>query len=203
MGSGVDFKIDGTFPHFGTDNNKIDRLSGEIMKLINKTINYHDLYRNAKVKFGLETIGLNITCGENTGATPDGRFSKSSYSLGANPVSNIGSINLLSSLKSTMKIPKELCMNGLPTTINIDENVLGSEKEERIELLINILDGFFNQNGKHIEINIVNKDNLNNYANNKKIDNLVIRNGGFALFYDELNEKSKDEFLSRNFYEVL
>lgn len=203
-GIAIDFTADSKFPRFGINDDQADKLAIDIIKLINKEVREHHLYRNAKAKVGIESLGLNLVYGINTGATPDGRFKGVPYNIGINPVSNVDCNGILSSLKSVMKIPSSLCLNGMITTINISANALGEKKSERAENIIGLLDGYFMQNGSQIEINILDKKLLlAAQKDEEKYSHLVLRNGGYIVRYNDLTEKQQDDIVDRTFHGAL
>lgn len=203
-GISTDFTTDSKFPRFGKNEDEADKLAIDIIKLFNKFVQEHHFYRNAKPKIGIESSGLNIIYGINTGATPDGRFKGVAYAPGVNPTSNVDNKGVLSSLKSIMKIPSKLCLNGLVSVFNINSNALGTKKSERAENLIGLLDGFFGQNGSHIEINIIDKNVILEASSNKNIYNtLVLRNGGYTVRYHDLTEVQQEDLVERTFHKGL
>lgn len=203
-GISTDFIVENKFPRFGNNSDEADRLALDIVKLFNKLVLEHHFYRNAKPKIGIESMGLNIVYGNNTGATPDGRFKGVAYAPGVNPISNVDCNGVLASLKSIMKIPSILCKNGIITTLNVNHNALGSKKSERAENIIGLLDGYFSQNGSHLEMNIIDRNILLEAANNEKqYDYLVIRNSGCAFRFIDLTETQQDDLADRTFHKVL
>lgn len=199
-----DFAIEGTFPHFGNNDDKVDRIAFDIVKLFNKIVREHHMYRNAKIKVGIESLGLNVKYGLYTGATPDGRMKELAFPIGACPTTNSDKSSLLSSIKSTMKIPSKLCTNGIIKTINVKSEALGSKKSERAENIINLLDGFFKQGGSHLEFNIIDQQILlDAKTKSKEYSYLVLRNGGISIRYNDLSVILKDNLLDRTFHEVL
>lgn len=200
----TDFNIDGSFPKFGNNQDEADRIASDIIKLFNKELRNHHMYRNAKIKVGVETVGLNMVYGNNTGLTPNGRFKGVPYAIGACPVGNADTKGLLSSLKSVMKLPKELCTNGIITTVNISGNALGSKKSERAENIIGLLDSYFNQNGSQLEINIIDKSTITSaIKDDRNYTNLVLHNGGFAVRFKDIDNNLSNDLAERTFHEVL
>jgi formate C-acetyltransferase len=194
-----DFILESNYPRFGNNNNDVDKLAIDITKLINKMISGRSYYRNAKPKIGINSYGMNIVFGKNTGSTPDGRFKGSSYSIGINPISNIGADNLISALNSILKVPSNLCANGITTTLNIIPSALSSNNS--LEKIMKLLDEFFNKNGSHLEINIIDQNRLlEAYNNSNKYQSLVLRNSGCLILYNNLTFEQKDDLMDRTFY---
>lgn len=198
----IDFTVSGSYPRYGNNEEKADKLAGDIIKLFNKEVREHQLYRNAKPKVGIESLGMDVLFGLKTGATPDGRFKSTILSVAANPTSNVDRNGLLASLKSTMKLPSNLCLNGIVTTMNILPNAVGTSKEERVENLIGLLDGYFNQNGNHLEINILERNTLLD-ASKISDSSLVLRNGGYSIRYSELTKNQQDALVDRTFHGIV
>lgn len=197
-----DFIVEGKFPRFGNNEEQADKLAVDIIRLFNKEINEHHMYRNAKVKVGLESASMNVTYGINTGATPDGRFKGIPFSIGANPVSNVDQNGLLNSLKSVMKIPNVLCSNGIITSINANLNAFGNNQNDRINNIIGLLDGYFNQNGSHIEINIIERNVLMDSLKEGRL-NKIIRNGGYVVRYADLNSVQQEALVDKTYHSKL
>ncbi len=202
QGISNDFIVEGKFPRFGNNEEKADKLAVDIIRLFNKEINEHHLYRNAKAKVGIESASMNVTYGINTGATPDGRFKGIPFSIGANPVSNVDQNGLLNSLKSIIKIPNVLCSNGIITSVNVTSNALGTNQSERTDNIVGLLDGYFNQNGSHLEINIIERniliDSLKEGNTNK-----IIRNGGYVVRYADLNSIQQEALVDKTYHSKL
>lgn len=194
-----DFSVDKNFPRFGNNLDEVDSIAVDIVKLFNQLVREHHFYRNAKAKIEIASYGLNVVYGKNTGATPDGRFSKVVYSQGVSPTSQVSEKGLISSLKSVIKIPISLCSGGIVNTLNINYSAFGSKKGERIDNIASFLDDFFSQNTSHLEINIIDK----NIILDNKFDNLILRNNGYLVLYDELNEDQQESIVDSTFYKEM
>lgn len=203
-GLSKDFTIEGKFPRFGNNQDEVDKLALDIIRLYSKFIREINYYRNAKPKIGVDSNGLNLVYGKNTGATPDGRFSNVPFSIGINPTSNVDCNGALNSLKSVLKIPGEICSNGIITTLNINSSAFGTKKSECIENIVKLLDEFFGKKGSQIEFNIMDKNVLlDAYSNNNKFSNLVIRNCGYSIKYSDLTDEQQDDLIDRTYHKVL
>ncbi len=200
----TEYVLEGSYPKYGNNNDEADKLTIDIIKLYSKLLQQHHFYRNAKIKIGTCTYFSNVLYGNNTGATPDGRFKGIPFSVAINPVNNIDENSALKTLKSILKIPNELCNGGIIETINIDYNAIGSKRSERAENLIGLLDSYFAQGGNHLEFNIIDKSILIETSNNsKKYDRLILRNSGMAINFIDLNEKQQNDIIDRAFYRGL
>ena len=203
-GISSDFASQDKFPRFGNNIDEVDKIASDIVKLYYKLVSEKNYYRNAKVKIGIDSNGMNIVYGKNTGATPDGRFSSVVLSTGANPTSNVDNNGILSALKSIIKIPKELCLNVIVTTLNVTPGALGTKKSERSENIISLLDGFFENKGTHLEMNIIEKNEmLEAYNNGNKYSDFVIRNSGCAVRYSNLSSDQQDSLVDRTYHKVI
>ena len=203
-GIATDFNVDTKFPCFGTDKEEVDKLATDIIKLFNKIVSERSYYRNAKPKVGINTYGMNIIFGKKTGTTPDGRFIGIPYSTGVNPVSNVDSNGFIASLNSILKIPSNLCTNGIITTLNLNHGVLGSKNSDSSEKAIKIIDSFFEEKGRHLEINIIDKNDLLNASSNpKEYENIVLRNSGCLILYRNLSQEQRENLIDRTFHKSL
>lgn len=203
-GISTDFTSNSKFPRFGINDNNVDSIAVEIVKLFNKIINEHKYYRNAKPKIGINSFGTDIVFGKNTGATPDGRFSTAFFSNGVNPTSKVDSVGVLDSLNSVLKIPSEYCLNGIVNTLNINKELFGSKNSESSDNLIKFIDKFFAENGSQIEINIIDKNTLHEALSKDELArDIFIRNSGYIIRFSELNEEQKNNILDSTYHKGL
>ena len=203
-GLSKDFVVQDKFPRYGNNIDEVDKLASDIIKLYYKFINEHNYYRNAKPKVGVSSGGLNLIYGKNTGATPDGRFSNAAYSLGVNPTSNVDCNGVLNSLKSVLKIQKEVCSAGVIITLNVNSSAFGNKNSECSENIVKLLDEFFNNNGNQIEFNIIDKSVLlDAYNKNDKFNNLIVRNCGYSIRYSDLTDEQQDNLIDMTYHKVL
>ena len=202
-GISTEFVPDNKFYRFGNDKDEVDNLTIDIVKLINKIINEHRFYRNAKVKIGINSLGLNVVFGNCTGATPDGRFKNTPFAPGANPDSHVDSTGLLNSLKSVMKLPYDLCNGGIVTTLNVNHSALGTKKSERVESIVTLFDEYFNNNGTYIEMNLIDKAVLLEAANrDRRKGSVILRNSGCLVDYSKLSNEFQEDLMNRTFHKV-
>lgn len=204
-GIAVDFEITGEFPKYGNDDDKVDNLGKELLEEFYADLCEHKLYRGAKHTLSVLTITSNVMYGKKTGSTPDGRKKGVAFAPGANPMHGRDKSGALASLNSVAKMPyTNCCEDGISNTFSIVPSALGHTKEEQIENLVNVLDGYFEKGAHHLNVNVLNRETLIDAMNNPgKYPTLTIRVSGYAVLFDKLSRAHQEEVISRTFHERL
>ena len=204
-GIAVDFEITGEFPKYGNDDDKVDNLGKELLEEFYADLCEHKLYRGARHTLSVLTITSNVMYGKKTGSTPDGRKKGVAFAPGANPMHGRDKSGALASLNSVAKMPyTNCCEDGISNTFSIVPSALGHTKEEQIENLVNVLDGYFEKGAHHLNVNVLNRETLIDAMNNPgKYPTLTIIVSGYAVLFDKLSRAHQEEVISRTFHERL
>lgn len=203
-GLAKDFEIEGEFPKYGNDDDRADEIGVWLLKTFMDKLKKHHTYRDSEPTTSILTITSNVVYGKATGAMPDGRKAGEPLSPGANPSYGAEQNGLLASLNSLTKLPYEWALDGISNTQTINPGALGNNEDERIDNLVNVMDGYFDQGAHHLNVNVFGKEKLIDameHPEKEEYANFTIRVSGYAVKFIDLTREQQLDVISRTCHE--
>ena len=203
-GLATDFEIEGDFPKFGNDDDKVDSIAVDIVKTFVNKLRKHPTYRNSKHTLSILTITSNVVYGKATGNTPDGRRAGAPFGPGANPLHGRDTNGALAVMNSIAKLPFDSAEDGISYTFSITPGTLGKDEDQKITNLVNMLDGYFAQTGHHINVNVFDRSLLLDAMDHpERYPQLTIRVSGYAVNFVKLTREQQLDVINRTIHEKI
>jgi len=200
----VDYEVEGDYPKFGNDDDRVDEIAVDLVRIFIKKLRKHKTYRNAKTTMSILTITSNVVYGKNTGNTPDGRRAGAPFGPGANPLHGRDTHGALAVLNSVSKLPYKHSEDGISYTFSITPKTLGKTDEDRVNNLVTMLDGFFEKEGHHINVNVFDRELLLDAMDHpEKYPQLTIRVSGYAVNFTKLTREQQLDVINRTIHEAI
>lgn len=200
----VDFSIEGTYPAYGNNDPAVDAIAVDIVRNFMRNLRTHHTYRESVPTLSVLTITSNVVYGKKTGATPDGRKKGEPFAPGANPMHGRDTKGCVASMKSVAAIPYDDAEDGISYTFSIIPGALGKSRDQQVQNLVTLLDGYFQETGHHINVNVLDREVLLDAMEHPELyPQLTIRVSGYAINFIKLTREQQLDVIHRTFHEYL
>jgi formate C-acetyltransferase len=205
-GVAVDFEIEGDFPRYGNDDDRADEIAVWLLKTFLNKLKKHHTYRDSEPTTSILTITSNVVYGKATGSTPDGRKAGQPLAPGANPSYGAEKSGLLASLNSVAKLPYEYALDGISNTQTISPDALGHNEDDRVNNLVNVMDGYFDKGAHHLNVNVFGTEKLLDameHPEKPEYANFTIRVSGYAVKFIDLTREQQLDVVARTCHKAM